>query len=537
MASTRTSSAPMPIRIMMQDPGSRQSRREKHQQIAAARSHAAKHIAREARWQRQVNWRQEKNSHSSGRATSSDKASDDDEDRRGSQSVIQTALSQNRRDPFSPYDASQHPTIFQELIEYAYDTLWPNLIEVSGNPVIHPGRREWRLAAQENPAVYHVHLASVADFGKAIYHAHGLSGQFDRLRLFHHTQALGLVRQMIQSMGTNGIPTDALVMAVYNLSYQGTGWDYRIIPESHPPSPVFKSRFLGGYGRKVPHDDHIRAMNTLIRAKGGLEEVRLVGIAEMIWLWSLDNCSAHIRTPDFPLLKQYEAALVDYKRKLATSLRDGTPEGQGSAFLVLSGRGDICRLRDCLLCTATITAELGVLAQGDEGACSFRGLLKIARANHHQLLSIPADSKDHDTGEDEEDRIIFSVTRLAALLYHDIVIFPQVDTSGIKPRLADQLRHNLSRRSPSLAPRAGRIEYRGLVLWALLLGSIGSTWTKNRNWFVEQLHRRSKLLGIETFAELKTYMSRYIWFENMDGPALRAWSEGEAAVLSSDEDG
>jgi hypothetical protein len=166
----------------------------------------------------------------------------------------------------------------------AYDTLWPGIVEVSGNPAIHPGRREWRLAAQENPAVYHVHLASVADFGKAIYHAHGLSSEFDRLRLFHHTQALGLVRQMIQSMGANGIPTDALVMAVYNLSYQGTGWDYRIIPESHPPSPVFKARFLGRYGRKVPHDDHIRAMNTLIRAKGGLEEVELVGIAEMIWL-------------------------------------------------------------------------------------------------------------------------------------------------------------------------------------------------------------------------------------------------------------
>jgi hypothetical protein len=166
----------------------------------------------------------------------------------------------------------------------AYDTLWPGIIEVSGNPAIHPGRREWRLAAQENPAVYHVHLASVADFGKAMYHAHGLSSEFDRLRLFHHTQALGLVRQMIQSMGANGIPTDALVMAVYNLSYQGTGWDYRVIPESHPPSPAFKARFLGRYGRKVPHDDHIRAMNTLIRAKGGLEEVELVGIAEMIWL-------------------------------------------------------------------------------------------------------------------------------------------------------------------------------------------------------------------------------------------------------------
>jgi hypothetical protein len=253
--------------------------------------------------------------------------------------------------------------------------------------------------------------------------------------------------------------------------------------------------------------------------------------------WSLDNCSAHIRTPDFPLLKQYETVLMDYKRKMAISISEGTFEGQGSAFLVLSGRGNVGRLRDCLLCTATITTEFRVLGQGDEGAYSFRCLLKIARANHHQLLSIPAETNGHDTDENEEDRLIFPITRLAALLYHDMVIFPQIDTSGIKPRLADQLRHHLTRRSPNLVPGAGRNEYRGLVLWALLLGSIGSTWTKNRNWFVEQLHRRSRLLGIQTFAELKNFLSKYIWFENMDGPALRAWLEGEAAMLSSDEDG
>ncbi|ETI21572.1 hypothetical protein G647_07919 [Cladophialophora carrionii CBS 160.54] len=108
---------------MMQNPGSRQSRREKHQQIAAARSHAAKHIAREARWQRQVHWRQEKDSQSSsGQSPSTDKASEDGDGdahgQRDSPVVLRTAVTQNKRDPFSPYDASLHPAIFQDLIEY-----------------------------------------------------------------------------------------------------------------------------------------------------------------------------------------------------------------------------------------------------------------------------------------------------------------------------------------------------------------------------------------------------------------------------------
>ncbi|OCT45269.1 hypothetical protein CLCR_06296 [Cladophialophora carrionii] len=218
---------------------------------------------------------------------------------------------------------------------------------------------------------------------------------------------------------------------------------------------------------------------------------------------------------------------------MATSGSKVAPGGQGSAFLVLSQKGDLGRLRECLLCTAAITVEFGALGEAGVRTSAFRQLVRIARANHHQLLSLPAEASDQDT----HDRLIFLITRLAALLYHDMVIFPQVDTSGIKPRLAEQLRHHLTERSPTLVPGAGQHEYRGLVVWALLVGSIGSTWTRNRTWFVEQLHRRSQLLGLETFAEFKTSMSKYLWSENMDEPALRAWTEGEAAMLSSYEDG
>lgn len=166
----------------------------------------------------------------------------------------------------------------------AYDVLWPEMIEVSGNPAVHPGRREWRLASLENSAVYHVHRATVADIGKAFYHSDGLSDEFDKLRLFHHTEALRLVRQLIQVTNRGTLPSDSLVMAVFNLSWQGTVWDHRVVPDSHPPSPLFKARLLGMFGRKIPHDDHVRALNALVKVKGGLEEIKLAGIAEMVWL-------------------------------------------------------------------------------------------------------------------------------------------------------------------------------------------------------------------------------------------------------------
>ncbi|KAJ9604408.1 hypothetical protein H2200_011242 [Cladophialophora chaetospira] len=537
MASYRTSAAPMPIRIVMQDPGSRQTRRERHQEIAQARSHSARFIGRKVRWDRAASWRRQLDSELSDHSTPSGKGSEDGEDQEAPRTAVQDSLTQNKRDPFSPYSSPRGPTIFQELVEFAYDTLWPDIIEVSGNPAIHPGRREWRLAALENPAVYHVHRASVADFGKAIYHSDGLCDDFDKLRLFHHTEALRLVRNMIQATNQDSIPSDALIMAVYNLSYQGTGWDYRTVPESHPPSPLFQARLMGRFGRKTAHYDHVRALNALIKAKGGLEEIKLAGIAEMIWLWSLDYRSALTSTPVFPLLLMHETLLEAYDKRIKTLIREDDFQGMGSGFLVLPNSGIFGKLRDCLLCTAAITVDLEQMRPYRLNCPNFRQLLRAARGCHHQLLSLPPDIEDSETDDTRGDRLLYQISRLAGLLYHDIVIFPHVDTSGIKPLLARRLHDILVTRPPSLAAGASSGRYDDLVLWALLLGSIGSTWTKHRSWFVEQLHERSQQLGVDTFEQFKPVTSKYLWFENMDEPALKTWMGRNKSTDSSSNNG
>ncbi|OAP62671.1 hypothetical protein AYL99_01898 [Fonsecaea erecta] len=532
MASSRAPSAPITVRFMIQDPGARQSGQDKTTKIALARSHAAKHVGRRTRWERQMSYRRELERDSSQRhkpekPIAHDGMDDDAHDQQSESSkvLVHNALTQSKRDPFSPYNASEHPAVFQDLIEYTYDKLWPDLIEVQGKPAVHPGRRQWRLAAQECPAVHHVHLASVADFGKAMYDAAGYGAMFDRLRLFHHTKALRLVRQVIQNMDPNGIPTDSLVMAVYNLSYQGLDWDKRVFPECHPPPPTLNARFLARYGRKIPHAEHMRAMNLLIQAKGGLEEVKLIGIAEMIWLWSLNNCTTLIQQPSFPLLKSYEDLLTDYTENVKKSPGNGTFGRLGTGFLLLPARDAIGRLREYLLCTAAVTVELSHLEPGYEKTREWRRLLAVARANHHQILALPTEIPLSEAGS-EEERLIFAITRLGALLYNDMVVYPQIDSSEIKPRLARTLRHALTEKFLKFTPGGGREEYRPLVLWTLLLGCIGATFTPDRPWFVAQLHERSAQLGLVKFADFKAVMACYLWFENMDEPARKAWYAG-----------
>ena len=227
--------------------------------------------------------------------------------------------------------------------------------------------------------------------------------------------------------------------------------------------------------------------------------------------------------------------LSNYDRTIQTSIREGTFEGLGSGFLTLPESGTIGKLRDCLLCTAAITDDLEALRPYQPNSPKFRHLLRAARGVHHRLLSLPMDIEDFGTVESEEYRLLYRISCLAALLYHDIVIFPHVDTSGIKPQLAERLRQVLGEGALDIVLGSGSDRYSGIVLWALLLGSIGATWTSHQYWFIEQLRSRNQQLGIANFEQFKTFMSQYLWFENVDEPALKVWVEMTPATKSSDD--
>lgn len=234
----------------------------------------------------------------------------------------------------------------------------------------------------------------------------------------------------------------------------------------------------------------------------------------------MDYSSACTSTPVFPLLKEYETLVATYHEAIKDSIRDNDLRDMGSGFLTLPERGTFGKLRDCLLCTAAIAVDLEKLKPYVLNSPSFRRLIRAARAVHHQLLSLPAETGDLASQRSGPESTLYQVIRLAALLYHDIVIFPHVDTSGIKPSLSGRMQAVLDERSLAGGGRHDR-----LVLWALLLGSIGATWTKYRQWFLDQLHDKSKILGIENFEQFKAMMSTCLWFENIDGPASRVWAD------------
>jgi hypothetical protein len=224
----------------------------------------------------------------------------------------QDAFSQSKRDPFTRYEDRRQPIYFLQLREHgahlfcwsicielyrlqipyaceltelilpAFDTIWPSLIQANKNTKLAFGR-DSRLSGQEDPAVHHSQLAIVADYGKLLHNNEDMIEAFERLRLYHYTKSVAIVRQRIESLGKDIIPSDRLINLVFNLAFVDREWDRRTARRTHAPSPVLESRIHASRGRKLPGTPHQDALLGLIRARGGLGAMERGNVAELIW--------------------------------------------------------------------------------------------------------------------------------------------------------------------------------------------------------------------------------------------------------------
>ncbi|KAJ9605447.1 hypothetical protein H2200_010104 [Cladophialophora chaetospira] len=451
---------------------------------------------------------------------------------------LQDVLSQHKRNPFSRSSASQDPVFFQELVEYGYDALIPRLINAPETEVINPARQEWRLTAQEDAANDHAHLATIADLGKVVYRGNNaIIEVLERIRLRHQTRALSSVRKTINQMHVDSIPTDKLILAVLNLSFLHCSGNHRHRPARTALPPAIKGLLFAGQARKNPLDAHARAMKILVDAKGGLEEIKLAKIAEFVLLWDLRRAVAENRPPYFPILEIHQKALDRYDANSRDPSRLHPYAELGDGFQILAGQSDTTRmLKENLVRTAAITREFRALESTFTRTPKIHALINIAWITHHQLLSLPANADADTDSSSGTINFIYAATRTAALIYHSTVVCPITSSTDVEDQLAEQLREAPSGPWPELVSDNGHIDYRDLMLWVLLMGSIAATFSKHRKWFITQLRERGDQMGVDSFSAFQSRMSRFLWFENMTEPATKAWLEGKVENIVSERE-
>lgn len=160
-----------------------------------------------------------------------------------------------------------------------------------------------------------------------------------------------------------------------------------------------------------------------------------------------------------------------------------------------------------VLCALAAVSE--ILNEYRAVSISFVDIIRARNTAQHRLLSLLArDAQENLHGG------IYEACRLAASIYSDMVIFPMPGTAKVKPRLAMALRGTLERL------QTGSIDSH-LILWVLVLGTIGAFRTGNHDWYLGRLREHSARLKLTHWSEVRVIMKKHLWFDAVCDAALR----------------
>lgn len=127
----------------------------------------------------------------------------------------------------------------------------------------------------------------------------------------------------------------------------------------------------------------------------------------------------------------------------------------------------------------------------------------------HDLTSLSLVSSTIETKLDLRD-LVYSIRRIAMFIYREFVIFPSAQPFGVKPALAKELRLALT----ALYDAHGAVsdKYSGLIVWAIVIGGIGSAGTSDRLWYRQQFYDHVTADTV-SWIEFKRRMLMFLWWD------------------------
>lgn len=190
--------------------------------------------------------------------------------------------------------------------------------------------------------------------------------------------------------------------------------------------------------------------------------------------------------------------------------------GQGFNVLLQDGLQE--DLVNVLYSMSELTVALDHNQRGGQHAPRLSDIVSVRTATQHRLLSLTPPSSELPSS----DECIYNVTRLATLIYSDMVLFPLPPASTIKPRLAEILRRALD--CCTLQSCWGL--HPSLMLWAVVLGGIAASSIPYRYWYTRRLYSLSTELGLHCWEAAKQTLSSFLWWDYVcDPPAKKLWYE------------
>ncbi|KAL2808226.1 hypothetical protein BJX63DRAFT_409940 [Aspergillus granulosus] len=301
---------------------------------------------------------------------------------------------------------------------------------------------------------------------------------------------LGALHQEINTY-TGQKQIDSIIMCMLVLALNETAGE-RIYRDQSPFAPTFTGLHgLEIYGSRDPNPHHWKVMHELLGKYGGLESLRIFGLAWQVSLADLTNAVHTLRKPLYPLVDVYGQLLeLDPPLVLFAPFGGGFSSTDGKLQTPGSGFKELLSLDPPVYKQiVTVLSNVGELSHVihymSMQPCGPRLLDLLADSRdlvHHRLFSLPDENDaagqilqlNHQSADNspEQSRELYLICRLAMHLYVTHVTFPVPRPAAVRGLL-------LQRLCPRLQAVSGQGVSSALLLWCVSVALIASGGAEN----------------------------------------------------------
>ncbi|OAG41520.1 hypothetical protein AYO21_04222 [Fonsecaea monophora] len=433
-------------------------------------------------------------------------------------------LSQDKVDPFESNPHTALPRYLQSILDYAYECIHPKIITNASASDVSAVKISWRRIGQEWPLMFHLQVASAANLVRAGADNEPFPHNVEVLRLKHQARGLALVTKELQNL--KGPASDSLIMAMIMVGNL-TDPNPAQFPATYRLSPLATAQNLHLYARLTVIPSMIQALMELVIKRGGIQAMQQYGLVQLLQFADLMVSTKLGMPPSFPWMFPTPSILMGPKYQ---------PDHKAAMMSMVIGTGFAqldqidMDLAIALRTAGEITVALDHYRERRPNAPDLTDIVNAANATHHKLLSL----RPRITLDPQQTDYLWNLCRVSGLIYSDLVLFPLPPTTGVKPRLAGELRLAIDNfeifRAEETAYIDQRIETEGyicLVLWALTLGSLAALNTPHRRYFVQKMQeyivRWPYIISWDAYTSL---MATHLWWDYIFAdPVAELWNE------------
>ncbi|KIX97703.1 uncharacterized protein Z520_06481 [Fonsecaea multimorphosa CBS 102226] len=362
--------------------------------------------------------------------------------------------------------------------------------------------------AMQSPAAFWTII-----FAGATHNAY-LQGEADTpsrnraLRLSYKTQAIRELNREIQEL--QGPASDELLLAIVTLAAHGSGEQLERPPQEENLSALQSVQSFQYYARMQKEAAHLKAIVHLVYQKGGLQTVKMPGLANALALADIFYAFQDMREPAFPLLAptslimstwpETQPAVAPFLQNLATGFQDfGDIVGFAPLLQIIHN-------------TRLITMGFDAYLSGHSSAPSLNQIVYARNFMTHDLLSLPLPYLRPGSGQRHEGssssimthssplHSLYNLVRLSTMAYTLLVLFPVPSTASIHDKLTRELMLALD----DCTVLELWTTYPQLLLWSTVLGGVVARNTSLRPWFAEMIRQARTRIPSLTLVEARS---------------------------------